>query len=251
MSSAAADLDYPSSSHSAGTSAKPSTPRLDQCGRLRTRRPTACPAALAAADPAHRRLPHCGDAAGLPRDVQRRAAGDGVRVGEIVSDSSSAWGRGCVRTLRLSGRPTGSDDKGEGSVDRPGARAPVTCSAYIGQEPEDLRRISEHLFLDQQTLLPEASSDDRARQIGLMERMIRDPPPPRNSGRCWKAAVPTPGRCPGSPPPNGTSPVNVNAPGMPSRPSPVSDPGRLGLAQGARGRGLVRLRAWLAKMVDI
>lgn len=39
---------------------------------------------------------------------------------------------------------------------------------------EDLRRVSEHLFLDQQTLLPEAATDDRARQIGLLERMIRD-----------------------------------------------------------------------------
>ncbi len=45
--------------------------------------------------------------------------------------------------------------------------------AYM-ETTEDLRRISEHLFLDQQTLLPDASSDDRARQIGLMERMIRD-----------------------------------------------------------------------------
>lgn len=39
---------------------------------------------------------------------------------------------------------------------------------------EDLRRVSEHLFLDQQTLLPPAATEDRARQIGLLERMIRD-----------------------------------------------------------------------------
>jgi carboxypeptidase Taq len=39
---------------------------------------------------------------------------------------------------------------------------------------EDLRRISEHLFLDQQTALPPAAIDDRARQIGWLEGQIHD-----------------------------------------------------------------------------
>lgn len=41
-------------------------------------------------------------------------------------------------------------------------------------ETEDLRRISEHLFLDQQTIMPPGATDDRARQIGLLERTIHD-----------------------------------------------------------------------------
>lgn len=58
-----------------------------------------------------------------------------------------------------------------------GAGAPgpaeAAARAYMA-ETEDLRRVSEHLFLDQQTIMPPAATDDRARQIGLLERMIRD-----------------------------------------------------------------------------
>lgn len=50
----------------------------------------------------------------------------------------------------------------------------VTAARDYLAQTEDLRRVSEHLFLDQQTIMPPAATEDRARQIGLLERMIRD-----------------------------------------------------------------------------
>lgn len=44
--------------------------------------------------------------------------------------------------------------------------------AYLA-ETEDYRRIFDHLRLDQQTVMPDAATADRARQIGLVERQIR------------------------------------------------------------------------------
>jgi len=41
-------------------------------------------------------------------------------------------------------------------------------------DTEALRRVSEHLRLDQQTLLPDAATAARARQIGLLDGMIRE-----------------------------------------------------------------------------
>ncbi|SDT10953.1 hypothetical protein [Jiangella sp. DSM 45060] len=41
-------------------------------------------------------------------------------------------------------------------------------------ETEDYRRIFDHLRYDQQTVLPDGATADRARQIGLMERRMRD-----------------------------------------------------------------------------
>lgn len=41
-------------------------------------------------------------------------------------------------------------------------------------DTEALRRVSEHLRLDQQTLLPDAATDARAQQIGLLDGMIRE-----------------------------------------------------------------------------
>ncbi|HEY0217301.1 MAG TPA: hypothetical protein VGC57_13010 [Cellulomonas sp.] len=57
---------------------------------------------------------------------------------------------------------------------RRGTGTAVEAALTYMATTEDLRRVSEHLFLDQQTLLPPAATDDRARQIGLLERMIRD-----------------------------------------------------------------------------
>jgi len=45
--------------------------------------------------------------------------------------------------------------------------------AYLA-ETEDYRRIFDHLRYDQQTYLPDRATADRARQIGLMERRIRE-----------------------------------------------------------------------------
>ncbi|GGM40199.1 hypothetical protein ACFFX1_17675 [Dactylosporangium sucinum] len=44
---------------------------------------------------------------------------------------------------------------------------------YLG-ETEDYRRVFEHLRFDQQSYLPDQATTDRARQIGLMERRMRE-----------------------------------------------------------------------------
>ncbi|MDQ7903565.1 hypothetical protein RB614_03430 [Phytohabitans sp. ZYX-F-186] len=45
--------------------------------------------------------------------------------------------------------------------------------AYLA-ETEDYRRVFDHLRFDQQSYLPDQATADRARQIGLMERRIRE-----------------------------------------------------------------------------
>ncbi len=54
------------------------------------------------------------------------------------------------------------------------AASPIAELREYLAETEDYRRIFDHLRYDQQTVLPDGATADRARQIGLMERRLRD-----------------------------------------------------------------------------